>query len=138
MSRKGDALMLLTVDMQAAGIPEPELEFPFAKSQGRRWRFDYAWPKQMVALEVDGGVYAGGRHTSGTGYTNDCRKLNAAMLLGWRVYRVTPEMIREGEHMAILNAVNEHRYCAQDFHRCDGGGPGEYHRYLTARPAGEG
>jgi hypothetical protein len=29
------------------------------------------------------------RHTSVTGFTNDCEKYNAAQLLGWKVLRYT-------------------------------------------------
>ena len=101
--RKGDVMALLEVDMIATHVPMPLREYAFALP--RRWRFDFCWPDKRIALEVDGGVYAGGRHTSGVGYTNDCRKLNAATLLGWKVYRVTPEMIRDGDHMPILESV---------------------------------
>lgn len=56
----------------------------------RRWRFDYAWPEQMVALEVEGGVWVGGRHTSGAGFVKDMEKYNEAACLGWRIIRCQP------------------------------------------------
>lgn len=67
----------------------------------RKWRFDFAWPEQMVALEVEGGVWGKrtkngfipGGHTSGTGYTNNCEKYNEATLLGWAIFRLTPAQI---------------------------------------------
>ena len=46
-----------------------------------------------IAFEVEGGVYSGGRHTRGAGFTADCKKYNAAAMLGWYVIRITPEMI---------------------------------------------
>lgn len=64
-------------------------EHQFAVSIGRRWRFDFAWPDRMLAVEIDGGAFSGGRHTRGTGFVEDCRKLNAATLMGWRVLRFT-------------------------------------------------
>ena len=55
----------------------------------RRWRFDHANPEYKVAIEYEGGIWTGGRHTRGTGYKNDCDKYNAAQVLGWRVLRYT-------------------------------------------------
>src|SRR5262245_37505838 len=72
------------------GLPEPTAEFAFALAQGRRWRFDWAWPAFRVALEIDGGVWTGGRHTSGKGFLGDMRKLNAAATEGWLVLRCLP------------------------------------------------
>lgn len=53
----------------------------------RKWRFDFADPENKVAVEIDGGVFAGGRHTRGVGFRADCEKINAAAVLGWRVLR---------------------------------------------------
>jgi len=80
----------------ADGLPEPEREVMFARP--RRWRFDFAWPAQRVAVECDGGTYTGGRHTRGDGYRRDAEKLNAAAALGWRVFRVTADMLRDDPH----------------------------------------
>jgi len=57
------------------------------------WRFDFAWPDCLVALEIEGAP-GRGRHTMPKGFAEDCRKYNAATLLGWRVYRVTGDMVR--------------------------------------------
>jgi very-short-patch-repair endonuclease len=62
-------------------------EHVFAKP--RRWRFDCAWPAEKVAVELEGGVWSSGRHTSGIGFSKDLEKLNAAVELGWRVLRYT-------------------------------------------------
>ena len=34
----------------------------------RRWRFDFAWPDPMVAVEIEGGLYQSGRHQSFKGF----------------------------------------------------------------------
>lgn len=57
----------------------------------RRWRFDYALPEYKIALEVEGGVWTGGRHTSPKGFLGDIEKYNTATLMGWRVFRTTPD-----------------------------------------------
>lgn len=56
----------------------------------RRWRFDYAFPKFKVALEVEGGVWTGGRHVSPKGFLGDMEKYNTAAVMGWRVLRTVP------------------------------------------------
>ena len=58
------------------------------------WRFDFAWPSEGVALECNGGTWSNGRHSRGAGYSEDCRKLNAATALGWRVFQVTSDMLK--------------------------------------------
>ena len=63
----------------------------------RRWRFDFAWPEKKLALEVEGGIFRGGRHTSPKGFINDCEKYNTAALMGWTVIRVTSPQIKSGE-----------------------------------------
>jgi len=86
--------------MAAAGLPEPELEYRFHPT--RKWRFDFAWLDHMVAVEYEGGVWAGrgkaggGRHTRPKGFENDCEKYNEAALLGWTVIRVTAWHVKEG------------------------------------------
>ena len=75
------------------GLPCPVREFAF--HPGRRWRFDYAWPAQKVAVEVDGGAWTQGRHTRGAGFIEDQVKRNAAVLLGWRVLHCTPDRLHE-------------------------------------------
>ena len=94
---------LLVHQITAAGLPTPVRELRFAPP--RRWRFDVAWPERLLAVEVDGGSWVGGRHTRGAGYEAGCRKTNAAVLLGWRVLRVTPGMIASGEAVAVIGAA---------------------------------
>ena len=55
----------------------------------RKWRFDYALPEPLVkiAIEIEGGIFSGGRHTRGAGYQKDMHKYNAATKMGWKVYR---------------------------------------------------
>lgn len=83
-----------------AGLPEPEREYRFAPP--RKWRFDYCWIAQRVALEYEGGIYSGGRHVRGKGYANDCRKYTEASLRGWVLIRVTSEMIGNGEALRFI------------------------------------
>ena len=55
----------------------------------RKWRFDFAFDGK-VALEVEGGIWTGGRHTRGTGFAKDIEKYNTATLCGWKILRCVP------------------------------------------------
>lgn len=72
----------------------PVEEYYFAKP--RMWRFDYAFPKEKIAVEQEGGVWIQGRHTRGWGFIQDMEKYNEAARRGWRVFRFTPKEIEKG------------------------------------------
>lgn len=76
---------------RAVGIVVPVPEFRFAPP--RKWRFDFAWPVQRIALEVDGGIWSKGRHARGSGILGEHEKFNAAAARGWRVFRCTPQSV---------------------------------------------
>ena len=93
-----------------------ELEF----HPSRKWRFDYAIPEIMLAIEVEGGVFkkrtytnkrgetittTGGRHNSASGFLGDMEKYNAAALAGWKVYRVTPAKLMTSEVLNVINSL---------------------------------
>lgn len=90
------------------GSPALVAEHRFA-APARQWRFDFAQLESRVAIELDGGTWAGGRHTRGAGFERDCEKLNTAAQLGWRIFRLTPQMLeRDAERwrQAILDAIS--------------------------------
>lgn len=68
---------------------EPQREYEFARLIGRRWRFDFAWPERLVAVELEGLTHGGGRHQRISGFVEDCDKYNSATMLGWKVLRFT-------------------------------------------------
>lgn len=68
----------------------------------RKWRFDYAIAEHKIALEVEGGVWTGGRHTSPQGFLNDMEKYNTATLMGWRVFRTTPDDLCTNKTINVL------------------------------------
>lgn len=72
----------------------------------RKWRFDFAFQEAKLGIEIEGGTWTAGRHNRGTGYEKDCRKYNAAVLLGWRVLRFTPSMVACGDAIKdVLEAL---------------------------------
>lgn len=89
----------LPLQIRAVGLPRPVEEYRFCK---RRWRFDLAWVDRKLAVEIEGGVYSHGRHTRGKGFTRDCEKYNEAVILGWRVLRVTTGMVNDGTALTYV------------------------------------
>jgi hypothetical protein len=120
------ALLTQILDL---GLPKPIQEVRFHDK--RRWRFDFAWPGRKVALEVEGGIYGqvvschkcgtqvlektssgamikirrGGRHNTGKGFENDCFKYAEALILGWKVLRVTSSQIQDGSAIAWVETL---------------------------------
>ena len=92
----------LALQIRAVKLPEPVREHRFHAI--RKWRFDFAYPAHKLAIEVEGGVWSGGRHTRGSGFVKDMEKYNTALMDGWRVYRCTPDMIAKG--IAIKDIEN--------------------------------
>ena len=86
--------------VKAYGLPTPEQELRFHPT--RRWRFDFAYPEELLAIEIHGGVWSGGRHVRGAGFTKDCEKYTAAALLGWRILHFTGSQVGTGEAVGKL------------------------------------
>jgi hypothetical protein len=92
---------------KAFKLPEPTAEVRFHPT--RRWRFDWAWESSRVALEINGGVWTGGRHSRGSGQIGDMEKLNEAQIAGWQVFQVTPKQVKSGEAFEVIKRALEAR-----------------------------
>lgn len=92
---------VMALQLRAFNVPEPEREYRF--KPGRKWMFDFAWPRDKVALEVEGGTWLrtekghGKGHAHPVRFRQDCEKYNEAALLGWRVIRVVDAHIESGK-----------------------------------------
>jgi len=78
-------------------------EHPFHPK--RKWRFDYAIISQKIAIEVEGGVFTQGRHTRGKGFMGDMEKYNQAVVLGWRLLRVTPSTLHSVKTLELIKQL---------------------------------
>lgn len=80
-----------------ATIPgAPALQREVTVTTARRWRFDFANVDARVGLELDGGLWRGtkGAH-GGAGAHRDREKDFEALMGGWTVIRLTPDMARD-------------------------------------------
>jgi len=91
--------------IKASGLPAPEREYRFMTT--RRFRFDFCWPVFRVVVEIEGGTWARGRHTRGSGFEKDCEKYAEALIAGWSVLRVTGAMVEDGRAINYLTQILE-------------------------------
>ena len=73
---------------------EFEQEFQFHTT--RKWRADFHIKNTKLLIEVEGGIWSGGRHTRGKGYLGDMEKYNAATMMGFQVLRFSTEQVTSG------------------------------------------
>ena len=98
-----DLEALLEQHIRLTGLPAPAREYRLHPR--RRWRFDFAWPRYKVAVEVDGGIYSRGRHVRGSGFERDAEKRNAAVMAGWRVLHFTPRLVKSGAAVQAIESL---------------------------------
>lgn len=91
---------LLLGQVRDYGFPDPMPEYRF--SPPAMYRFDFAWVEHKLAVEIEGGVFSGGRHVRGIGYTKDCHKYNLAAIEGWTVLRFTSGMVQDNTALITL------------------------------------
>ena len=89
---RSDLERILEGQLRILRVPKPVTEHRFHPVRG--WRFDFAWPAELLAVEVEGITAQGGRHQTASGFRKDCEKYNAAALLGWRLLRYVDQQIR--------------------------------------------
>lgn len=104
MSEKTEALKLIekeerealkrTFETRWRQLEGPELIPEFKFDSVRKFRFDYlGW--NLIAIELEGGTFTGGAHVRGVGYSKDCTKYNLAQTLGYKVFRLTSDMLED-------------------------------------------
>ena len=83
----------LATQLKALKI-EFEQEFKFHPK--RKWRADFHLVGKRILVEVEGGIWSGGRHTRGKGYIGDMEKYNSATMMGYQVIRFSTEQVKSG------------------------------------------
>lgn len=81
---------IFTAVCTGEGLPEPVPEYVFDETGKRKFRFDFAFVKEKIAVEFEGIIWFGNRtsrHQTAKGYEKDCEKYNLAVKQGWRVLR---------------------------------------------------
>lgn len=78
----------------------------------RKWRFDFCWLDQKVAVEYQGLNWKRDADNSGhqsiVGLMDDCEKFTEASLLGWTLILITAESVNNGQAVGwIERALNK-------------------------------
>ncbi len=97
---QSDLEATMDLHLRVAGITGYMREFKWHEL--RKWRADFAFVPQRILLEVEGGTWARGRHTRGSGFEKDCIKYNEAAIQGWTIIRVTGAMVKDGRALAVI------------------------------------
>lgn len=84
------------------GLPQPTREHRFHSV--RRWRFDFAWLPQKLAVEIHGGAWVSGGHNRAGHQASDNEKSNTAQTMGWRVLVFNTVQMKD---LAAVRAVVE-------------------------------
>jgi len=84
-----------------AGLPEPEAQYWIETPAGNRYRFDFAWPSAMVALEVDDSWWHAGAAAS---HMDKSRDLEVATI-GWLTLRITEVDVDTGLPAALAKVA---------------------------------
>ena len=87
------------LQLRIAGIP---FEREYRAINGRKYRWDFR--VGSILVEIQGGTWTKGGHSTGKGLHRDYEKNNAAVLAGWRVLYFDGEMVRSG---AALGTVQD-------------------------------
>ena len=97
---------------KAHGLPLPEKEFRFHPI--RRWRIDYCFVEQKLAVEIEGGIYGVGKpcpvckrpsvgaHTSIKMLKKDMEKYNQLAIQGYWLLRFTPQEVKNGYAIDVI------------------------------------
>ena len=76
-----------------------EREYAFDETRG--WQFDFAWPAQRVAVEIEGYAHRGSEKR----FREDTAKYNAAACLGWTLLRFTRRAINDWSAAEYVKAA---------------------------------
>jgi len=80
-----------------------EQEFYFHPE--RKWRADFHLIDKKILVEVEGGIWSGGRHTRGKGYLRDLEKYNAATMMGFQVIRFSTDQVKSGHAIQQIETM---------------------------------
>ena len=82
-------------------------DFRFAQLHGRRFEIDFAWLDARLGVEIQGGIWrrGGGAHSRPANLERDVEKAQAALRLSWRIVPVTPQQVKSGYALELIEEL---------------------------------
>lgn len=102
---KSDLEDLFAFQLDSLGLTGYTREYQAIK--GRKFRFDFAWLDARLLVEVNGGTFTQGGHSTGLGIRRDYEKSNLAQLQGWRVLMFDGKAVKDGTAVETIRKALE-------------------------------
>lgn len=93
----------LAAACRRASLPQPLVEYPFAKHLGRKFRADCCWVDAKLIVEVSGAV-----HRIAARFKADRERSQVIAILGFRLMLVSPQEVRNGRAVELVRAALAH------------------------------
>ena len=101
---KSDLEDIFAFQLDALGI---DYVRQYRAIKGRQFAFDFAFLDKRLLVEINGGTYTVGAHSTGKGIARDYEKSNLAQLQGWRCLAFDGKMVRSGEAVEVVRKALE-------------------------------
>ena len=95
VSKRTEVEDRLEAQLLEAGLVGFEREYQAI--EGRRFKWDFAYVKDRLLIEVQGAVWVKGGHSTGVGITRDCEKVSLASVNKWFTIPVTTDHVKSGK-----------------------------------------
>lgn len=95
-----------TFELQLRGLKLPAYEKEFLWHPDRNYRADYIWRPIWFIVELDGGEFMEkSGHKTGLGITHDRIRDAEALILGYKVLRLTGGMVMDGSGVGYIEKL---------------------------------
>jgi very-short-patch-repair endonuclease len=102
---KSDLEDAFAFQLDALGLTDYIRQYRAIK--GRKFAFDFCFPEAWLLIEINGGTYTVGAHSTGKGIARDYEKSNLAQLQGWRCLSFDGKAVKSGEAVEVVRKALE-------------------------------
>ena len=103
---------LFAFQLDAAGLTGYVREYQAIP--GRKFRFDFAFLRERLLIEINGGTYNGGAHGRGVGINRDYEKGNLAVVNNWRVLSFDTKQVKSGAALEVVEQLINNQSIKQE------------------------